>query len=49
MDTWLYGSNAVDAKKFYLYVNNEVSLGEHKFNISTQNGKIKDPRVTVLP
>ena len=48
-DTWLYGSNAVDARKFYLFVNSEVSLGEHKFIISTQSGEVKDPRVTVIP
>ena len=47
-DTWLYGSNSVDPKKFYLYVNDEVSLGGHKFDISTQGGKVKDPRVTVI-
>lgn len=47
-DTWLYGSNAADGKIFYLYVNNDASLGEHKFIISTQDGKVKDPRVTVV-
>lgn len=47
-DTWLYGSNAVDSKKFYLYVNSEVSTGPHDYSASTQNGKVLDPRVTVI-
>ncbi len=46
-DTWLSGSNATNAVKFYLFVNKDVEKGTYKYIVNTQDGAVLDPRVTV--
>jgi len=46
-DTWLSGSNALNAVQFKLFVNKEVKNGTYKYIINTQGGLVEDPRVTV--
>ena len=46
-NTWLSGSNASDARKFELFVNDDVINGTYKYIVNTQSGAVLDPRVTV--
>ncbi len=46
-NTWLSGSNASNAGKFDLFVNDDVVNGEYKYIVNTQGGAELDPRVTV--
>ena len=46
-DTWLSGSNALNAVQFKLFVNKEVKNGTYKYIVNTQGGLVEDPRVTV--
>ncbi len=46
-DTWLSGSNASDARTFYLFVNDDVVNDTYKYIVNTQGGAVLDPRVTV--
>jgi len=46
-NTWLSGSNASDAKKFELFVNDDVINGTYKYIVNTQSGAVLDPKVTV--
>jgi len=46
-NTWLSGSNASNAKKFELFVNDDVIDGTYKYIVNTQSGAVLDPKVTV--
>ena len=46
-NTWLSGSNASEAGKFELFVNDDVADGTYKYIINTQSGAVLDPRVTI--
>lgn len=46
-NTWLSGSNASDANKFELFVNDGVVNGTYKYIVKTQSGLVLDPKVTV--
>ena len=46
-NTWLSGSNASEAGKFELFVNDDVADGTYKYIINTQGGALLDPRVTI--
>ena len=46
-NTWLSGSNASNAGKFELFINDDVVNGTYKYNVNTQSGAALDPMVTV--
>ncbi len=46
-NTWLSGSNASNAGKFELFVNDDVDSATYKYIVNTQGGAELDPRVTV--
>ena len=46
-NTWLSGSNGSYAKKFELFVNDDVVNGTYKYIVNTQSGAVLDPKVTV--
>ena len=44
---WLAGSNASERRRFELFVNENVAVGDYDYNVHWQNKNILDPRVSV--